>query len=88
MTHFRPLLVFVSGWNWLSYCWGHAVRPLLIRVIRLQSLAEVQSLFLAFPDQLPSFGAGLQTEKFTLMLIYYQLIVNKLTTRSTALVKF
>ena len=61
VTHFQPLLVFVSGWNWLSYCWGHAVRPVLIRVIRLQSLAEVQSFFLAFPDQLPSFGAGSQT---------------------------
>ena len=56
VTHFRPFSVFESGWNWLSYCWGHAVRPVLVRVIRLQSLAEVQSFFLAFLDSCQFLG--------------------------------
>ena len=50
VTHFRPLSV------WLSYCWGHAVRLVLVREIRLQSLAEVQSFFLAFPDSCQFLG--------------------------------
>ena len=70
VVHFRPLSVFEFSWYWLSYCWGHAVRPRLARVIRLQSLAEVHSFFLAFPDSYQVLGQvyrpkNLHSYKFT-----------------------
>ena len=70
VAHFRPLSVFEFSWYWMSYCWGHAVRHVLAQVIRLQSLAEVQSFFLAFPDSCQVLGQvcrpkNLHSYKFT-----------------------